>query len=62
MTVRELSQDQLNELKQAYVCEKVGCPSYGELADSVDIPNEVIYAHYAGYDFVNDDFWCSCGQ
>ena len=30
------------------------CPS--------DIPDSVIYQHYEGYDFVPDDFFCSCGR
>lgn len=62
MDVRELSREQLDELKQAYVCETVDCPSYGELADAVDIPDDVIFQHYSGIDFVMDDFWYTAGR
>lgn len=36
MTVRDLSRDQLDELKQAYVTEMTGNPSYMELADCAE--------------------------
>lgn len=36
-TVQELTREELNELKQSYVAETVKNPSWGELADSVDI-------------------------
>ncbi len=56
MTVQELNQDQLNSLKQAYTCETTKNPSYGELANAAEIPNEVIFKHYAGITFTEDDF------
>lgn len=62
MDVRELNRQQLDELKQWYVCETVDSPSYGELADAVGIPDDVVFEHYAGVDFVMDDFWCTAGQ
>ena len=58
MTVRELNRNQLNELKQAYVCEMIENPSWSELADSENIPDEVIFNHYDDYFFVEDDFSC----
>lgn len=58
-SVRELTRNELDELKQAYVTESVGNPSYGELADSVNIPDAVIYAKYAGISFGPEDFFCS---
>lgn len=61
MTVRDLSRDQLDELKQVYVTEMTGNPSYMELADASNIPDGVIYRHYDGVHFVPDDFWCSTG-
>jgi len=60
--VKELSREELNELKQSYLCEMVASPSYGEMADSVNISDEVIYAHYAGVAFGPEDFFCSCQQ
>ena len=62
MTVKELNQDQLDELKQAYICEMIENPSYSELAEAVNISNEFIYHHYDGYIFSSDDFCCSCGE
>jgi len=61
VTVRDLSRDQIDELKQAYVTEMVGNPSYMELADASNVPDGVIYRHYDGVHFGPDDFWCSAG-
>lgn len=60
-SVEELTREELNELKQNYVFETAGDsePSYGELADSVDIPDEVIFKHYAGVSFGPEDFFCN---
>ncbi|NOV58675.1 hypothetical protein [Clostridium beijerinckii] len=33
-----------------------------EYACPDDVPNEVIFKHYADIDFVNDDFGCSQGD
>ena len=41
MNVRELSNDQLSELKQNYVFETVAAPSWGDLADADNIPDSV---------------------
>ncbi len=59
MTVRDLNRDQLDELKQTYVAEMTGNPSYMELADASSIPDGVIYRHYDGVHFVLEDFWCN---
>lgn len=68
MTVRELNKKQLNELKEAYVTQLADCGededvigiSYAELADAAEIPDEIIFNHYNGIIFTNDDFFCSC--
>lgn len=58
MTVRQLSREQLNELKETYMFETVcSGPSYSDLAEACNIPDELIFEHYDGYDFVNDDFF-----
>lgn len=58
MDVHELTRDQLNELKQAYfwgdetmdlVPDDAVCPE--------DIPDEIIFAHWEGTVFVEDDFF-----
>lgn len=56
MTVRELNEEQMENLKRSYVFEKVRNPSSQELADSIYIPDEVIYKHYDGINFVEEDF------
>ena len=67
MNVRELSRDQLVELKQAYLCETNNSVNYGtsyeELADADSLisDNEII-TQYDGYDFSDDDFFCTAGR
>lgn len=64
MNVRELNQEQLDELKTSYLSDEYAknneCPSYGEYAWAVDnITNEEIYEIYKDFIFDNDDFWCT---
>jgi|P1105metagenome_2_1110788.scaffolds.fasta_scaffold00387_52 hypothetical protein len=73
MDVRELSRDQLIELKCQYMAELVNEgtfaevmgvennePSYGDLAEAdQNISDEFIFEHYNGVHFVNDDFFCT---
>ncbi len=61
MNVRELNQNQLDQLKQSYLCEIYDengeSPSYGELFWAEDnISNEEIYEIYDNYDFCEEDF------
>jgi hypothetical protein len=66
MTVRELNREQLDELKQTYACQLRDCGedeevigiSYKELTDATLIPDDVIFYHYDGIEFVEDDFFC----
>lgn len=62
MTVRELNRDQLDELKQRYIIDTVENPSWGELADTDSIADEIIFKEYELFVFTNDDFFCSCGK
>ena len=60
MTVKELSREQLTELKQSYYCNEVRegeCVSYGELA-AIDelVSDEEVFDFYDGTYFVDDDF------
>lgn len=65
MTVRELTRDQLNQLKQNCLVDRMDAadgnsPSYGELADASEtISDEEIYSAYDGVDFTEDDFFGS---
>lgn len=59
MHVTELSREELDELKYQYVNGDIyGC-SYEELIESLDIPDDIIFEHYDGIDFVKDDFFCN---
>lgn len=73
MTVKELNRDQLHELKLTYYSElvnegtfaevmgvNINAPSY-EMIASIDeyVSDEFIYAHYDGYSFTEEDFFCS---
>lgn len=63
MTVYDLNREQLNELKQSYSVQLEDCGdgnSYYELIKAEDIPDEIIFNHYDGIIFSDDDFFCSC--
>lgn len=70
MTVRDLNREQLNELKETYATQLAECGedkevlgiSYQALADVTEIPDEVIFNHYEGMTFTEDDFFCSVGK
>ena len=73
MNVRDLSREQLAELKQNYLeqlanegsyAEILDCdydePSYWDLAHADEIvPDDVVFENYAGVCFVRDDFFCT---
>lgn len=60
MSVYELSNNQLIELKQHYLCEVQENVSYGELCDADDIiSDEEIFQAYSRTDFSSDDFMCA---
>lgn len=70
MNVTELNREQLTFLKQAYMtqladegtfAEMFGVdydePSWGDLANADElVPDDVIFDHYEGADFVEEDF------
>ena len=61
MTVRELSRDQLTELKERMIDDEINetegrNASYGELANAESIPDEKVFEKYDGVEFSNDDF------
>lgn len=58
MTVRELSRNQLIELKQNYLTQNNESISQGELANADDIvSDETIFNQYEGVRFTEDDFF-----
>ena len=62
MTVHELTQEQLDELKVAYITDQAilrgEFPAYSELAQSTEVPNDIIFDYYDGIYFVEEDFFC----
>lgn len=65
MNVRELSMEQLKELKENFFYRE---EENGEIENmnkyeySHDIPDSVIFEEYGGTSFSNDDFGCSSGK
>lgn len=73
MTIKDLSKDQLHELKERYLmkladegtfAEVMGvdydAPSYRDLANTDEIvPDDVIKREYGDICFVADDFFCT---
>lgn len=64
MTVKDLNQEQLNELKQNYFYsdyydEKITTTAGLPVLFSADIPDHIIYKIYNGVEFVKEDFFCS---
>lgn len=64
MTVYDLNEDQLAELKQRYYADKTGRDlSYDELANIDELVSwKEIREAYKHVDFVSDDFFCSAGK
>jgi hypothetical protein len=51
MTVHELNQDQLEQLKFAYLYDESN-----DYESHLDIPNEVVFKYYADVYFIDEDF------
>lgn len=63
MKVNELNKEQLEELKIDYFYNKLYCTNEQYKYDFfIDIPDEVIFEEYGCFDFVNDDFCCTCAN
>lgn len=60
-TVRELTREELEELKERMFQDALDvCPELVEyMNDSSDITDHMVYSHYEGVLFVEDDFWCN---
>ena len=54
MNVRELTRDQLEELKETYLWE-----TENDYVFAHEIPDSVIFEYYGGICFVGDDFFSS---
>lgn len=63
MSVKELSREQLIELKAMFYAENNNNVSWGELANVDElVSDETIFNEYSGTIFTNDDFFCTCGK
>lgn len=63
MKVTELTKEQLTELKERYYMERNDSVSYGELCNINElVTNAEVFKEYDCVDFVEDDFFCSCGK
>lgn len=70
-SVRELTREQLQELKVSYLdqlresgeYDEVVGVSYDEIAD-IDgiVPDDAVFDHYEGTCFVDDDFFCTANR
>ena len=73
MEIRELSSEQMLELKQRYLTQLADEGSYAEIlgvdydepsywdlahADKI-VPDDLIFRQYEGVDFVPEDFFCA---
>ena len=62
MSVDELSQEQLEELRESYfyqLQDTSGDEVLGDITEPQGIDMAHVKAHYSGIDFVDDDFFCS---
>lgn len=58
MNIRELSRNQLEQLKQDYYCKKNINVSWSELANiNALVSDQTIYAEYDGICFTEEDFF-----
>lgn len=67
MDVRDLTREQLDELKQRMICdrndEKGEGTSWGELANAGDLISDAdVFERYEGVNFSEDDFFCTAGN
>ena len=61
MSIKELNEEQLIELKTRYYMDKNESVSWGELADIDELVTmEELEEEYGHITFVEDDFFCSC--
>lgn len=66
MDVRDLTREQLDELKQQMICdrndERGEGTSYGELASAADLISDAeVFEEFGDVNFSEDDFFCSAG-
>lgn len=62
-TVYDLTPEELNELKESFFWQdETQDILEGAYTSPEEIPDEIIFEHYSGLCFVDDDFFCNvCG-
>ena len=63
-TVHELTQEELEELRDRYYHKGLDDGSLFEVVGkeveyAEDIPMDLVKSHYSDYFFVTEDFWCN---
>lgn len=62
MDVHELNREQLDELRWSFYWELQNTDDADYFPDPDSIPDDVLFDHYAGISFVNDDFFCTADK
>ena len=58
MNIKELTKDQLSQVKQSYLCERNESVSYDDLVNADElVSDETIFNEYANIAFTEDDFF-----
>lgn len=61
--VTDLTQDELDELATSFFWDAETQDIIGDsYSDPSEIPDWIIFRHYDGVAFVNDDFYCNAGK
>ena len=61
--VRDLTKEQLQELKEAYFWQEETQEILGDdITSPEEIPDDVIFHHYEDVVFVDDDFLCTAQE
>ena len=61
-TVYDLNTEELLELKYAYFDELQYTDDADTFKEPEEMPDSVIFDHYEGISFVDDDFFCNVGE
>ena len=62
-TVYDLTKNQFEELKSTYFYQLLDDGDVlNEICYPEQLPDDIIYNHYEGINFTDDDFYCSCGD
>ena len=57
MSLQELNENQLEQLRTIYIFKHTDSPSYAELADTDSVTDEMLEEEFGGIEFVEEDFF-----